>query len=221
MLIKSHTIDLDLVTVCCVRIYMWRWDKTRIQAVYIGPTAGPSAWFLHNWDLTSADLNQWLYDNAWDSPGPIASILTFKVGLRAVLTTVHFVTLHNGGRDTIEYNHRLISPAEGNSVVSLPLDMLQSHLPHIIDQNHSSEADLGASTPRTKEQTPFLTRQWQLQTKGFCFSSISRAGSEKQKTNQIPYQGDAAQASEPNSTPQRANTRRKTNWSCSKKIKTQ
>ena len=27
-------------------------------------------------------------------------------------------------------------------MVSLPLDMLQSHLPHITDQNHSKEADL-------------------------------------------------------------------------------
>lgn len=193
-----------------MRIYMWRWDKTRVQATYIGPTAGPSARLLHYWDLSSADLNQWLYDNAWESSGPIASIPTFKVGLRAVLTTVYFVTLHNGGRDTIEHNHKLISPAEGNSVVSLPLDMLQSHLPHITDQNHSKEADLGA-TPTTKEQTPFLTRQWQLQSKGVCSSSISRAGSEKQKMNKIPYQGDTAQTSEPNSTPQRANTRRKTN----------
>ena len=42
-------------------------------------------------------------------------------------------------------------------MASVPVGVLQSHVPHTTDQKHSEETDLGTSTTTTREQNPPLT----------------------------------------------------------------
>ena len=45
----------------------------------------------------------------------------------------------------------LTAPEEEYSEASLQVGVLKSHLPHMEDQKHSSETDIGASVPTAKE----------------------------------------------------------------------
>ena len=88
---------LTLATLGFVGMYTQGLGQDRAWAASKAPTVGPSARLLQLWDLTSVDLCQWpVENNTWQSPGPTAGIPTVKAGLRAVPTTVYFVSLHNG-----------------------------------------------------------------------------------------------------------------------------
>ena len=67
--------------------------------------------------------------------------------------------------DTTEHTHRWRASEEEYSVASLPVEVLQSHIPCTTDQEHSKETNLGGSTLSTREQTPPLTGQWQSHSK--------------------------------------------------------
>ena len=54
--------------------------------------------------------------------------------------------------DVIEHAHQWAVLAEQNSAAPLPVGMLQTHLPCTAAQKHSSEMDMGASTPIIREQ---------------------------------------------------------------------
>ena len=66
-------------------------------------------------------------------------------------------------------------------MASVPAGVLQPHLTHITDQKHSQETDLGAATPRTREQILYNHR------------TISSAGSGHRNIHHTPYQGDNGQ----------------------------
>ena len=73
--------------------YMWGLDEARVCAASIYLTAGPDAWLLQPWDLTSVNLCWWPGENhAWEISGPTAGIPIVKVGSRAVPTTVSTCT---------------------------------------------------------------------------------------------------------------------------------
>ena len=62
------------------------------------------------------------WNNAWESPGPIASLPTVKAGLRAV---------------PAQNIHNWVAAEEENLVASMPVGVLQSHLAYTTDQNNS------------------------------------------------------------------------------------
>ena len=90
----SAETGLALAPVHFVSTYTWGLDEARIWAPPKPPTVGPGTGLLKSLDLTLVDLCWWPGENnAWETPGPIASIPTVKVELREVPTTVQFVFL--------------------------------------------------------------------------------------------------------------------------------
>ena len=89
-------------------------------------------------EMNFSDLHWWPDGNsASESTGPIARISTVHTVLRKVPTTVCFVSLYRSWKEMTENNHRWASPKKENSVASLPVGELQSHLLHTLDKNHS------------------------------------------------------------------------------------
>ena len=69
-----------------------------------------------------------------------------------------------------------------DTLASLPVGILQSHLPSATDQKQ-----LGTSIPTTRKQIPVLTGQWQPQSKE---NQIRSAGSNHHYISHTSYQED-------------------------------
>ena len=76
---------LVLADVDFVDIYTWGLGQLKCWAAPLAPTAGKEPQLLQFWDLTSVDLCWWPGENnAWETPGPIASTPMVKVETRTV-----------------------------------------------------------------------------------------------------------------------------------------
>ena len=71
--------------------------------------------------------------SAW----PTARIPRGKVGLKAVPTTVYFVSPHKQQKGTNSVYPQGPAPEKGHSVVSPPMEVLQSCLLQTTDQKHN------------------------------------------------------------------------------------
>lgn len=122
--------------------------------------------------------------NTWEPLGSIAGIRTVKVELRALTTTMYFVTPHNGQKGHTKGHNRAHS--QGNSSrggilrASLPAEVLQCCLPLTTDEKHSWETDQWPSIQIiryyyliiTSCQWPRPANQWQSQHKGEALFNI-------------------------------------------------
>ena len=136
-------------------VHMWRLGLG--QTASVAPSEGLDAQLLWSWCLNSAELHLWsalvdlwtqhLHSRVWGAP-------------RAVLTTVHFVSLHSG------QHHRTHSLVDGSRRWVLKGSSQNRSFPTLPTLHYSSEINLGASTPTTKKQSLLLAELWQTQSKG-------------------------------------------------------
>ena len=177
---------------------------------------------LQSWDLTSVDLCHWLGENnAWESPGPFASVPTVKAGLKAVPATVYFVNSHNGRKGTqwgtimgeqLQWRNAqwLLSQCECSNPAYLTPQIRNTAKKQIwgplLQQLGSRPCSWQGSDNHREKGRPH---------------SISRAGSYEHNTNQTPYQGDNGTSLWTNLIHQGADTRSKRNYgpaACRKEI---
>ena len=127
--------SLTLTVVGFVGMYTWELRQAKVWAASIAPTAGPGAWQMQSWDLTSVDLHWWPGENnTWEQ---FACILTVKVGLSTVSNSVLCETAQWAKGVTTEHTQRWTVPEKEYSEASLSVGVLQSHLIHTADQKHS------------------------------------------------------------------------------------
>ena len=156
------------------------------------------------------DLHQWLAENnAWESPGLIASIPTVKAGPRAMPTTVYFVSSHCGQKGTQQNTFTgeqlqrrntqwLLSQWECSNPTYLALQIRITAKKQIwgplLQQLRSRHQPWQGSDNHRAKGRPH---------------SMSRAGYDHHNTNQTPYLGDNGTSLQTKVTHQGADTRSK------------
>ena len=87
------------------------------------------------------DLPQYTGENnAWETPGPTASKPRVKMWPREVpVKCVIWEPTRQGKGNTAEHGQRWTSPEVEYWVASLPVGVLQSHLPHTTDQKRAKK----------------------------------------------------------------------------------
>lgn len=126
------------------------------------------------------DLCQWV---AWESPGPIAGICSYRGNKNSANNSILHVRSYNRWKG--KRSHSQVNSSWGEILSGFSPSSSAPILTSLYtDWNNNLETDLYAYKSTHREQDPYMTEQWQSQSKGEAHT-ISEVG-----VVLILYQGD-------------------------------